>query len=157
MTIKETPVYRFKYMDQNEPFMNLPTVTQQVAERLEQTMQDAQIPPGNPDVNAILARLNTLEASAAAVPDRWASGIASVTVAGASGVGQKAVLFPAGRFSLPPIVVVGKQSGTNAGHVEYAENVTKDGFTVTLYGSSSTATTNVAWIAAQASDTSAAA
>lgn len=61
MTILETPTYRFKYMDVNEPYKNLPTVTQAVAERLEQAMTDAQIPPGNPDLNAVLARLNTLE------------------------------------------------------------------------------------------------
>ena len=61
MTIKETPTYRFKFMDANEPFKNLPAVTQQVAERLEQAMTDAQIPPGNPDLNAVLDRLNKLE------------------------------------------------------------------------------------------------
>lgn len=60
MTIKTTPRYGFQYIDDTEPLKNLPSVTENIAKRLETAMNDAAIPPGNPDLNNILARLDKL-------------------------------------------------------------------------------------------------
>lgn len=61
MTIKTTPRYGFQYIDDTEPLKNLPSVTENIARRLEAAMTDAAIPPGNPDINDVLLRLRKLE------------------------------------------------------------------------------------------------
>lgn len=70
MTIKETPLYGFRYIDNTEPWKNIPAVTQQVAERLEQAMTEAQIPPGNPDINVLVTKINNIIGSSTATSPR---------------------------------------------------------------------------------------
>lgn len=158
MTIKETPVYRFKYMDPNEPFMNLPGVTQQVAERLEQALDDAQIPPGNPDLNDVLARLAAIDAGNARRAYAVAAGKVNVTVPANNTSGAAFFTFPPGRFTVPPIVTCAKQDGTNADYVEFIRNITKDGAEVVLYTSPAGGggITSVGWTAVQMTPTAAA-
>lgn len=147
MAILETPVYGLKYIDDNEPLKNVAGVTKAVAERLEKAMGDAQIPPGNPSINDILVRLNNLE--------RRAAGRATVTVT-ASANGFLDVTFPAGRFSLPPVVMVTKQSDAAAKYVPYAMNVTATGFRIGLYAGDGTASSQsvvLGWTAVQMSAT----
>jgi hypothetical protein len=97
-------------------------------------------------VEAELDRIDALTVS------RSTAGSVNITTTGGNGIAD--VTFPVGRFTVPPIVLVTKQQGTNAGHVAYAENVTKDGFRLTLFGSGS-GTTKVGWLAVQHSDTAA--
>jgi hypothetical protein len=149
MAIKETPVYGFKYMDTNEPLKSLAEISQQVAERTEQAMGNAQIPPGNPDVNDILVRLNNLE--------RRAAGRATVTITNSAN-GFVDVTFPAGRFSLAPVVTATKQSDAAAKYVPYVMNVTTNGFRLGVYAGDGLTTSQavvVGWTAVQMSATSA--
>ncbi len=149
MAIFETPVYGIKYIDDNEPLKNIAGVTKQVAERLEKAMGDAQIPPGNPSQNDVLNRLNNLE--------RRAAGRATVTVTNSAN-GFLDVAFPVGRFSLPPVVMVTKQSDTLAKYVPYTLNITATGFRVGLYSGDGTASSQsvvLGWTAVQMSPTSA--
>lgn len=149
MTIRETPVYGFKYMDDTEPLKSLASISQQVAERTEQAMGNAQIPPGNPDINDILVRLNNLE--------RRAAGRATITVT-ASAHGFLDVTFPAGRFSFPPVVTATKQSDAAAKYVPYVHSVTTNGFRIGVYAGDGTASSQsvpIGWTAVQMSATSA--
>lgn len=55
-----TPIYALPYCDDDEPAREWPGLQKRVSERIEQAFSDAQVPPGNPDVNAILRRLNQI-------------------------------------------------------------------------------------------------
>lgn len=74
----------------------------------------------------------------------------SVTTSGASG--SKSVSFPAGLFTIPPLVQATKQGGQSAKYIPYVTNITTSGCSVGLYsgdGTGATTTTTVAIRAVQ--------
>ncbi|WP_394938831.1 hypothetical protein [Psychromicrobium sp. YIM B11713] len=150
-----TPYYQFPYIEPSDQITTIPATSKAQAQRYEQALKDANVPPGNPDVTAILTRLNNLETIRDRTPRREAAGSGTITVSGTNG--SINVTFPPGRFTVPPIVMVTRQTGTNANHGVYAEAVTKDGCKITMYygPGGGTGTTQVAWHAIQFTDTTA--
>ncbi|GAT87960.1 hypothetical protein CVCC1112_2619 [Paenarthrobacter nicotinovorans] len=149
MTIYQTPVYNFKYMDDDEPLYSLAAISKAIAESLEQAMGNAQIPPGNPSLNDVLNRLNNLE--------RRAAGRVTVGISN-SAHGFVDITFPAGRFSVAPVVMATKQSDSAAKYVPYVMSVTANGCRIGLYAGDGTASTQslvVGWTAVQMSANSA--
>lgn len=65
----QTPIYLIDYMTPGDRIKDLATVNKAQAERMEQALLDAEVPPGNPDLNSVLARLNALEALS--TPKPW--------------------------------------------------------------------------------------
>lgn len=61
MTQFTTPIYQLPYCDDDEPANQWPGIQAKVSKRIEQAFIDAQIPPGDPSQNAVVARLNALE------------------------------------------------------------------------------------------------
>lgn len=61
MPLSHTPVYNLPYIDSNTPLHELDEATKGMAEGIETVFGNAQFPPGNPDLNDVLLRLNNLE------------------------------------------------------------------------------------------------
>lgn len=57
----QTPIYLIDYMTPGDRIKDLAAVNKAQALRMEQALLDADVPPGNPDLNAVLSRLNTIE------------------------------------------------------------------------------------------------
>lgn len=58
-----TPQYSIPYLTPGDRMANIPAVDKAQALRIESLLETANIPPGNPDLNNVLARLNQLEAA----------------------------------------------------------------------------------------------
>lgn len=75
----------------------------------------------------------------------------SVTTIGAGGT--KSVSFPAGMFTVPPLVQATKQSAGSAKYVPYVTDITTSGCTVGLYSGDGTGATTTTTIAIRAVQT----
>lgn len=58
-----TPNYSIPYLTPGDRMTQIPVVDKAKAERLESLLATANVPPGNPNLNSVLARLNKLEAA----------------------------------------------------------------------------------------------
>lgn len=58
-----TPNYSIPYLTPGDRMTQIPVVDKAKAERLESLLATANVPPGNPDLNDVLTRLNQLEAA----------------------------------------------------------------------------------------------
>lgn len=63
MAIKYTAPFNLPYPDIDDPVRNGQAAIEGIAKGVNTALQNANIPPGNPDLNAVLARLNALEAT----------------------------------------------------------------------------------------------
>ncbi|WP_186760473.1 hypothetical protein [Arthrobacter alpinus] len=61
MTIKFTVPFNLPYPDVDDPVRNGQSAIEGIAKGVNTALQNANIPPGNPNLNAVLARLNALE------------------------------------------------------------------------------------------------
>lgn len=61
MAIKYTVPFNLPYPDIDDPVRNGQSAIEGIAKGVNTALQNAEIPPGNPDLNAVLARLNELE------------------------------------------------------------------------------------------------
>ncbi|PMQ21377.1 hypothetical protein [Glutamicibacter arilaitensis] len=57
-----TPKYSIPYLTPGDKMLDIPAVDKQQSLRIESLLETANVPPGNPDLNDVLARLNQLEA-----------------------------------------------------------------------------------------------
>ncbi|QRQ79802.1 hypothetical protein [Glutamicibacter protophormiae] len=64
---------------------NIPAVDKAQAERIESLLETANVPPGNPDLNSVLARLNQLEADTSRRKVPWTPVIAQESSIDVSG------------------------------------------------------------------------
>lgn len=158
MPLSHTPVYNLPYIDSNTPLHELDEATKGMAEGIETVFGNAQFPPGNPDLNDVLLRLNKLEARDARTPYAVAAGAANCTVPSNSTSGAVAISFPAGRFNVAPLVTCAKQDGTNADYVEFIRNISTTGCEIVLFSkvAGGGGVTRIAWNAVQMTATSAA-
>lgn len=113
----------FTYPDPNDQVMDLPAIVETFAE----------------EVNDHVGRI--------------AAGSVGGLVLGAAGTATAAVVFPAGRFSAPPVVVCNITSGypaagTNQNAFAFATAVTAAGFTMN-YRRGAADTGVVSWVAVQ--------
>ena len=68
MPTQYTSPYNLPYPQATDPVRDGQTAIQGIAERVNQVLLDGSFPPGNPDINSILTRLNAIDALNAKAP-----------------------------------------------------------------------------------------
>lgn len=99
---------------------------------------------------------NRLSPRAGGIPYAMSAGSSTLNMGGTSGA-TVAVTFPAGRFTAPPVVTLGKAMSTHSKLVFYAVNVTASGFNLgaqTTDGTTTSITAGCTWQATQMTATS---
>lgn len=149
MAIKYTTPFNLPYPDIDDPVRNGQAAIEGIAKGVNTALQNANIPPGNPELNAVLARLNELETKSATLRPSCSGVTPPATVAAGSWTSQQ-ITFPPGLFTAPPRVVV---SGSD-GKITCSFNpslITKDGGTIFGESRATTPLDNIrlTWIAIQ--------
>ncbi len=100
--------------------------------------------------NDAATRAETAAATAVAAAARIATGTIAISVNGAGGTVN--VNFPAGRFTVPPVVLVSRSNSGLAKYIPYVASVTATGCVLGLYagdGTTGSASSTLSWIAVQ--------